>query len=140
MAAALVLAACVVPATIEGSACDEQHPCPFGFACQAGTCRALSGGITFGCKTDSDCDKGVCLEAVGICAQCEVDSDCPFSSCLQSSNTCGCDGDEDCLTFRCNAEISTCVSCYADEQCASGACDVDSGICQPPADTHGGAW
>lgn len=140
MAVALCTAACVVPATIEGSACDPQHPCPFGFACQASVCRSLSEGVTFGCKQDADCDRGVCLEAVGICAQCEADADCPFSSCLPSSNTCGCDADTDCLTVRCNEEIATCVSCYADGQCASGTCDLDSGVCQPSTDAHGGAW
>ena len=41
--------ACAAPVALEGSGCDQEHPCPTPFACQEGACIKLTGFIVAGC-------------------------------------------------------------------------------------------
>jgi Cys-rich repeat protein len=124
----------VQEAPIAGAACNAEHPCPSGYACVGGTCRALGGKVVLGCADDGDCPVGVCLQEVGFCVQCTEDAHCAHGVCLAGRHQCGCEEGAQCTTGRCQVpdglQVGYCAACYDDSQCPGAGCDRVSGECK----------
>jgi hypothetical protein len=87
--------------------CDDEAPCPDGYACHpdSGICTTPPVGPP--CTTDADCQGGVCYE--GMCTR-----PCSGESCPKN--------------YLCDDEVSLCLPIPLGDPCTS-ALDCDTGLC-----------
>lgn len=91
----------------------DAGPCAAGCAAPTPWCDAVLGCVA--CRSDADCDSGVCDG--GACVECAADDDCAAGVCVAQACV-ECRDAGDCAEGVC-AE-NACVECATDTDCASG--------------------
>lgn len=138
---------CVDTRSLDGAACDQEHPCPRTHLCRnqvcipRGECRSdldcpgdsvclPEERFCVSCYNNSHCEYGVCNQSSNICVTCMENSDCDQGVCLPQSNTCvECRVRTDCDTGVCDVAAHICRGCKGHYECATGFCDFQTGFC-----------